>query len=124
MQTFNIADILDLEDEADDKKKKDKKALNRASQGRIPNSAGDDLSPENRADYIASLLKKLQGYAPSQEQLEEEIGPSAGSTIGGASGSFPQSMAPLQVLSMANPGSKLIKMLLQVASTRRNEAGA
>lgn len=104
--------------------KESKDALNSAIHGRIPNSVGSNLNSKNHAQYIKEILTKLQGYEPSDEDIAEEMGPSAGSSIGGASGSFPQSLAPLQTLQTFNPGNKMIEALLQIATTRRREAGA
>lgn len=82
--------------------------------GELPDAGYED-------DDIERLVK--YGQLPRGSTNATQTG-KKGAIFSGPSGSYPTSMAPLNVLSAFNPNNRFIEALLQLASTRTREAKA
>lgn len=70
-------------------------------------------------DEIERLVK--YGNLPRGSTNATQTG-KRGAKLRGPSGSYPQSMAPFNVLSTMRPNNRFLEVLLQLASTRTREA--
>ena len=91
---------------------------------RIQQAARRTTSGDLRSsNFLANASPELLRILGLDEEGEEIMEPSSRAGGDRASGSAPKSMASLEAMQIFNPHNRMIEALLQIASTRRNEAG-